>query len=816
MSGRRHAFAQRARVFAVALVALSLLAAAPTDPTRRLKDADDAMDSARALIARGETTTAKKRLDEAGKIYRDVLRQSPEQREAALGLSGVLFLEKRFDDGVALLRPFHDRLPDDVDVTHQLGLHLYRSGEQQNAVPLLEVAAKDPQRFDASWLLVQHYYRVADWEAGLVHAERYLTARPDDTEALALIGTYYLKAEQYDRAVATLDRYLAAYPDNVPARVNRANALFRKGQIDRAGEEYERLLREQPDRSRFLYNLASVRMKQSRCDEALGLLDRFLVSEPKNGPALYFRADCLLKLGRFDDAQAAFERAGTDGESKNPWVWYGLSRVALKRGQRDLAVTNAKKAVDLASGEAELAAWLGTVYRKAGRPAEAVGWHDRAIGLDPGAAAYQVEKGYDLWALERADEALGAFTKALELDAAAIGASQGIAAAKTALGNAAWKAGESDKAASLLSEAMRADPNTAVARANFAVVKAASGKVDEARAALDQAPAEAKKHPDIGAASALVALLDGRFDEARTLATAARAGNTQLVGVVAQVEGQVAAKKGDWDLAAKAFDEALQLAPSAALEQARAQSYLELGLERLGRGDGGGARDALGKANRAAARLDPDDRQTLEFALAAMGILTADPPEGAAKALAATLGGARYQAASWARVRDIGHGYVAYGWLRAGNTAEARKALDKVRDRTALGAAWDALVTSADDVEARRAFAGGDFAGAERIWSAVAQRGAKDPALDNNLAAARFMLGRAAEAEPVWKVLVDSGAPAEALYNLGNALGRKGDHKGAWELFKRYGQTTAPQAERIRERADVKARLFGFGQGGTP
>ncbi len=453
------------------------------------------MDSARTLIARGEGRSAKKRLEEAGRIYRAILRDNAQQRDAAVGLSGVLFLDKKYEEGANLMRPFHERLPDDLDISHQLGLHLYRNGEQALAVPLLEAVTGDARRFDAMWLLIQHYYRQANWQAGLPHAERYLVARPDDTEALALIGTYFLKAEQFDRAVTTLDKFLETHPGNVSARVNRANALFRKGDVDRAGQEYERLLEEQPDKSRFLYNLASVRIKQDRCPEALLLLDRFLGKEAKNGPALYFRADCLLKLGQYEEARAAFERAGVEGQNSNPWVWYGLSRVALRKKAFDEAIENAKKAQDLGPSEPELAAWLGTVYRKAKRPAEALGWHDKAVSLQGDVAAYHVERGYDLWALNRTLEMLGAFEKGRTLDPTDGDASRGIAAARTALGIDAWQKGDAGQAESHFREALAAYPGYHAARANLVVVRASLGRIEDAAKTLSEGPARCRLGP---------------------------------------------------------------------------------------------------------------------------------------------------------------------------------------------------------------------------------------------------------------------------------------------------------------------------------
>ncbi|MFO0751513.1 MAG: tetratricopeptide repeat protein, partial [Myxococcota bacterium] len=445
-------------------------AASPDDIRRELKDADEAMESARALLARGESKAAKKRLAEAEKIYLGVLGQNADQREAAVGLSSVYFLQKRYDDGVELMRPFHERLPDDADVSHQLGMHLYRAGQQGLAVPLLEQVAADPKRFDAAWLLALHYYRQGDWNAGLTHAEHYNVARPDDIESLALIGTYYLKASRFDRAVEVLDTYLGAHPDNVAARINRANALFREGAVDRAGTEYQDLLDKFPDRARFLYNLAAVRIKQDRCGDALPLLDKFLKKEPKNGPGLYFKADCLLRLGRWDDAKEAFAKAGSEGPS-NPWVYYGLSKVALQKGDHGGAIENAKKAADLGEKEAELAAWLGTLLRRIDqKPADALAWHERAISLDGAEASWHIERGRDLWVLGRLEDAQDSFDKARSLDATAQGALTGAAATRTALGVRDFEAGRTLDAETEFTEALGLLPTYQLARANLAVV----------------------------------------------------------------------------------------------------------------------------------------------------------------------------------------------------------------------------------------------------------------------------------------------------------------------------------------------------------
>jgi tetratricopeptide (TPR) repeat protein len=786
--------------------------AAPSgEGQRRLREAWDTLDSARALLARGDEKRANKRLAEAERAYRDLLRVPDSEREAALGLSAVLFLQRRYADGVALLRPLHDRLPDDPDLTHQLGLHLYRSGEQDLALPLLEAVATDPERFDACWLLVQHYYRIGNYQAGLPHAERYLAARPDDLEALSVIGSYYLKIEQFDQAITLFDRFLVRFPDNVPVRVNRANALFRKGDLDAAALAYERLLAREPARSRFLYNLASVRIRQGRCAEALDLLATFLEAEPRHGPGLYFRADCLLTLARYDEAERAFDDARAAGQDDNPWIWHGLSRLAARRGDPDKALTLAEKALALAPDEADLPAWLGTLLRRAGRPAEALVAHERALVLAPGNSAHHSERARDLWALDRPADALAGFERALKLDPSTPGILAGLAATRTALGNLATRDGRLAEAESHFTMALEADADDPAARANLALLRLASRRLDEAAVLLEGAGDAA----DLVAARAVLAFERGApTSTIRPLLDLARNNGTTLTAILARVDGHLAARDGAWADAVRAFDEALRLAPAPYLEQARTQALFELALERLGRGDLAAAREALAKVNKLAPRLSPDDRQILDFANAILAALGADNPEVAARTLATHLAAPRYAAKSMARVRDIGHGYVAWSYLRAGRPAEARKALDKVVDRGSLGLALDTLAVAITDLEARKAYAANDFPTAERVWADLLKR-FPDPVLSHNLAAARFMLLRTTEAEASWSALVDASPRIdEALYNLGNALARRGEHALATDFLVRYSKTNGPTAPLARERAATRLRLFG--PGGRP
>ncbi|MCB9731500.1 MAG: tetratricopeptide repeat protein [Deltaproteobacteria bacterium] len=813
-----------ATIVASALVVPGARAAQPLSPqeqARRLQLADDAIDSARTLLARDEKRAAAQRLEEAEGLYKGILDGNPGQKDAAVGLSDVYYLTKRYEEGVKLLTPLHDREPDDHDVAHQLGLHLYRKGEASLAVPLLEQVAADDGRFDAAWLLAVHYYRQAEWEKGLPHAERYMRARPDDTRALALIGTYYLKTDRFTDAVDALDRYLAEFPDNLSARINRANALFRMGDYARAGMAYETLVTQNPDRARLLYNLAAVRIKQDRCDDAIPLLDRFIEKTKNDASARYFRADCLMRLGRLKEARAAFEDASLD-QANNPWIEYSLSKIDFAEGKTESALSHVRKAMSIAPTEWEIASWLGTLLRRTGDPKQALTWHDKALELAPddptkqaGVASVHVERGRDLWALDRTEDALAAFERGRELDPESSEARLGAAAAQTRLALAV-RAADPAAAKARLDAALALMPSYAAARTNLALLALDSGDTAEAERVIEGAP-EPSLGPDHAAVLAYVRLLKDDAAGAETALKTARAAGKGgvapgLAGLVREVEAHLAARRGDWQAAADAFEAAYAASPRDSLDRARARAraWLEVGLERLARGDAGAAKAALAKAAGQRATFAADDRATLDFATAALAVVAGGDTGPATRALQTLLGSATYRGPRWSNVREVGQVYVAYGHLQADDPDKALALLERVGEGGAVGAAAARMTRYAKDLIARRAYAAGKFTAAELIWRELATKDPSDGAAATNAAAAVFMAGQPDAAEAAWRKLTAAGGPPEAFFDLGVALDRKGQPRAAYDALRSY-VGLGGQAGDAPERVKAKERVFGFG-----
>ncbi|MFT7583352.1 MAG: tetratricopeptide (TPR) repeat protein, partial [Myxococcota bacterium] len=555
------------------------------------------------------------------------------------------------------------------------------------------------------------------------------------------------------------------------------------------------------------------------------LLDRFLVTNTDASTAKYFRAECLLKLGRFAEAQAAFETAQETSQS-NPWIFLGLSRIALEQGDTEGAVSNAKKAVDLSPKDWEIVGWHGTVLRKTDQAEAALAQHDAAIGWAPEHAALHVERGRDLWILQRFADAQGAFDQALTLDPEVAGGAAGAAASRTAQAVALRLAegGDQDRAKALLKEAVDRW-NDPAARVNLALIALEGDDIDAANALVSGAGTDsaggAKMAGDVAAIRAFVAVRNGRMDVAAKQTRQAQSKGTQLGRLHAITQAYLAADGGNWDKAAEAFDRAKKSEADpetrSHLEQARTFAWFQVGLERLGRGDGPGSKAALARASAGAAGFTRADKMTLRFATTALGVVAGKDPIAETVALSRLLRGRDYRGAAGRTMRETGQAYIAYGYLRGERPEDALKALSRVKT---TNPAITAIRHAAEDTLAKRAFDKGRYAEAAKTWSRLSDSDPADVESTHNAAVATFMAGDLDGASKRWQSLAAGNtggtAPAMTWYNLGVAADRRGDYKQAYDFFQRYARKPGADAEKVQTRIQSKSRVFGYTKdGGT-
>ena len=136
-----------------------------------------------------------------------------------------------------------------------------------------------------------------------------LAVRPDDYDALHLLGVALHQQGEHAEAIAFMQAALAVHDDDPSLHGNLAAALQRVGRPGDALASADRALAMKRDWPLMHRRRGDILLDLSRADEALASLDRALALEPSNAATWNLRGVALGELMRHDEAIASFERA---------------------------------------------------------------------------------------------------------------------------------------------------------------------------------------------------------------------------------------------------------------------------------------------------------------------------------------------------------------------------------------------------------------------------------------------------------------------------------------------------------------------------
>jgi protein O-GlcNAc transferase len=176
-------------------------------------------------------------------------------------------------------------------------------------------------------------------------------------------------------------------------------------------------------------------------------------------------------------------------DSKHVNAWHLLGGLALRSGQRDLAIQYLRRTVELEPRFSQAYHNLGTALQEQGQLAEAVECYRRALVLRPDLAQAESNLGTALGAMGQLEEAIAAFRRALAH-------LPGLAQVQNNLGNALQKQGQIEEAIACYQKAIELQPDFPEARNNLSTAFKAQGKLDEAVASYQQALSLKSQYPE--------------------------------------------------------------------------------------------------------------------------------------------------------------------------------------------------------------------------------------------------------------------------------------------------------------------------------
>jgi tetratricopeptide (TPR) repeat protein len=255
----------------------------------------------------------------------------------------------RVERAAAVYRKILNKMPDNPDALHLLGVIALGEGRPERAVQLIgKAVAAVPDFAEAHSNLGNAQRAAGRLGEACVSYRRAIALQPDFALAHNNLGRILCEQGDFAAALASCERAVALGPHLAETHNNLGNALRALGRLDAAEAAFRRALQLEPDSAGRLTNLANVLADLDRRDEALTCYRRAIVLDP--GYVL---------------------------------AHYGLATRLRLSGDMEEALESYREVLQLSPGQA--VAWndLGRALRALGRLDEAVDAFRRALAIDP-------------------------------------------------------------------------------------------------------------------------------------------------------------------------------------------------------------------------------------------------------------------------------------------------------------------------------------------------------------------------------------------------------------------------------------------------
>jgi protein O-GlcNAc transferase len=249
-------------------------------------------------------------LDEADRLYGQVLRAAPRHADA-LHFRGLLAHQTgRHDLAVELIDKAiaqNGRVP---AFHHNRGVVLSELGKHQEAVASFRRAvAHNPQFVDAHYNLGVGLQALGDWDEAATCYARTIALKPDYAEAYANLGIIRGEQGRPEDAATEYERALFHKPTYAEAHNGLGSVLRQQGKVDAALACYQRALELKPDFPEAHDNIGMLLLERGSPHDALSHFERALAYRPDHAPAHSLRGNALKELGESAAAVAAYRQA---------------------------------------------------------------------------------------------------------------------------------------------------------------------------------------------------------------------------------------------------------------------------------------------------------------------------------------------------------------------------------------------------------------------------------------------------------------------------------------------------------------------------
>ena len=184
------------------------------------------------------------------------------------------------EDALAVLQPFDNGNPDNLDFQYVLGLALLKTGHQRDGVTRLEKVAKASNSADTYQLAGATLFGMNDFEASRVDLEAALRLNPKLPGIYMLVGKARANVGDVKDAEPAFREALRINPDDFEANLYLGVLLFKQRRLPEAKPYLDQALKLKPSDTMVRYEYAMLKSTNGQYQEAAQDLEQVIKDDP--------------------------------------------------------------------------------------------------------------------------------------------------------------------------------------------------------------------------------------------------------------------------------------------------------------------------------------------------------------------------------------------------------------------------------------------------------------------------------------------------------------------------------------------------------
>jgi len=284
------------------------------------------------LLTRAKKLVKKGSIEEAKKLYSIILKDSPQNQEAKLGLLALKNLKVNKEPPQANIQSI---------------VALYSSGKIQEALVDIEALVKDFPNSPILYNIRASCYKAnGQINTSIKDYEKAVSLKPDYAEAYYNLGITLRELGQLEAALKSYEKALAIKHEYPEAHNNLGSVLLDLGSLDSATNHFEWALAFKPNYPEAHNNLGVVERKLEKFDKAIKSFKKAIDIQPNYVQAHSNLGNILQDIGQLDAAMNCYKNALAINPNHTQ-CYLDIGLIHKEKGQIDDAIKFFEKALTI-------------------------------------------------------------------------------------------------------------------------------------------------------------------------------------------------------------------------------------------------------------------------------------------------------------------------------------------------------------------------------------------------------------------------------------------------------------------------------------